>query len=116
MLIQTNTFLVKWLRRLSQFKFFYNDWLDFDGMLNNTGRDHIVNLDTDFFKSLKFDTETLKQYRIDAATLCAETLGSKPAICFSGGADSQARYRQKSPHLASDYYGRHESMTRVVDL
>ena len=90
MLIRTNTFLVKWLRRLSQFKFFYNDWLDFDGMLNNTGRDHIVYLDTDFFKSLKFDTESLRQYRIDAATLCAETLGSKPAICFSGGADSQA--------------------------
>lgn len=87
---QTNTFLVKWLRKLSHFKFFHNDWLDYQGFINSNGQNHKVNLSTDFFKSLKFDSESLKQYRIDAATLCAETLGSKPALCFSGGADSQA--------------------------
>jgi len=83
-------FLVRWLRRLSQFKFFYNDWLNYNGMLHNTGMDHIVNLDVEFFKSLKFDSESLRQYRIDAAKYCAETLGDNPALCFSGGADSQA--------------------------
>lgn len=82
--------MVKWLRRLSQFKFFCNDWLNYDGMLHCTGVDHIVNLDTEFFESLKFDNESLRQYRIDAARLCAETLGDKPALCFSGGLDSQA--------------------------
>jgi deoxycytidylate deaminase len=46
--------------------------------------------DIDFFENLKFDAQSLKQYRIDAARLCAETLGDKPALCLSGGIDSQA--------------------------
>lgn len=75
---------------MSHFKPFYNDWLDYDGMLHNTGRDHNVNLSVDFFKNLKFDNQSLKQYRIDAAKLCADTLGDRPALCLSGGADSQA--------------------------
>lgn len=69
---------------------FYNNWLDYDGMLHNTGRNHNVNLSVDFFENLKFDAQTLTQYRIDAARLCAETLGENPALCLSGGIDSQA--------------------------
>lgn len=75
---------------MSHFKAFYNDWLDCSGMINEDGRDHIVNLPPEFFTNLKFDTESLRQYRIDAALRCAETLGEKPALCLSGGVDSQA--------------------------
>lgn len=74
---------------MSHFKAFYNDWLDYTGMLNGTGKDYIVNLDPNFFYNLKFDSESLKQYRIDAALRCIETLGGNPALCFSGGIDSQ---------------------------
>lgn len=75
---------------MSHFKAFYNDWLDCSGMINEDGRDHVVNLSPEFFTNLKFDSESLRQYRIDAAVRCAETLGSKPALCLSGGIDSQA--------------------------
>lgn len=75
---------------MSQFKAFYNDWLDCSGMINETGAHHIVNLDAEFFNHLKFDNDSLKQYRIDAAIKCSETLGMKPALCLSGGIDSQA--------------------------
>lgn len=75
---------------MSQFKAFYNDWLDCSGMINETGKPHIVNLEPTFFNELKFDSDSLKQYRIDAAIKCSETLGNKPALCLSGGIDSQA--------------------------
>lgn len=75
---------------MSHFKAFYNDWLDCSGLVNGTGVDHIVNLEPEFFTKLKFDSESLKQYRIDAAIKCSETLGDNPALCFSGGIDSQA--------------------------
>lgn len=75
---------------MSVFKAFYNDWLDCSGMINETGVHHKVNLSTEFFTNLKFDSESVRQYRIDAAIRCAETLGEKPALCFSGGIDSQA--------------------------
>lgn len=75
---------------MSHFKAFYNDWLDCSGMINEDGRDHVVNLSPEFFTSLKFDNESLRQYRIDAAIRCAETLGNKPALCLSGGVDSQS--------------------------
>lgn len=75
---------------MSPFKAFYNDWLDCSGMINETGEPHKVNLSTEFFTNLKFDSESVRQYRIDAAIRCAETLGEKPALCFSGGIDSQA--------------------------
>ncbi len=75
---------------MSHSNLFHNNWLDYDGMKFNTGRDHNVNLSIDFFENLKFDTQSLKQYRIDAAKLCAETLGENPALCLSGGIDSQA--------------------------
>jgi hypothetical protein len=80
----------KWLKKLLPFKSFYNDWLDISGMVNASGVDHKVNLDVSFFESLKFDNDSLKSYRIDAAKLCSQMLGSKPALCLSGGVDSQA--------------------------
>ena len=81
--------LIKWLKKLSHFKAFYNDWLDYTGMINETGKDYIVNLSPEFFYNLKFDSKSLEKYRIDAALKCAETLGDNPALCFSGGIDSQ---------------------------
>lgn len=72
------------------FKAFYNDWLDCSGYINETGEDHRLNLSVDFFENLRFDSDSLKQYRIEAAARCAETLGERPALCLSGGIDSQA--------------------------
>jgi len=85
-----NTFYLRWLKKLLPFKAFYNDWLDCSGMINETGEDHTLNLPIDFFTNLKFDNISLRQYRIDAAIHCAEALGNKPALCLSGGIDSQA--------------------------
>lgn len=85
---------------MSQFKFFHDDWLDFTELFpdnpNFSYRDLPprvnlkINLDTEFFRNLRFDDASLKKYRIDSAVHCAETLGRKPALCFSGGIDSQA--------------------------
>ena len=75
---------------MSHFKAFYNDWLDCSGLINSTGENCRVNLDPKFFADLKFDNDSLKKYRIDAAIKCAETLGNNPVLCFSGGVDSQA--------------------------
>jgi hypothetical protein len=76
---------------LSQFEFFHDDWLDLSDMFRN-GPGVInfpVNLGINFFKSLKLDDESVKNYRIDAAKLTAESMGDRIALCFSGGADSQ---------------------------
>lgn len=59
-------------------------------MISENGTNHKLNLDPSFFHHLNFDDGSLKQYRIDAAERCADTLGAKPALCFSGGIDSQA--------------------------
>lgn len=59
-------------------------------MIAENGKANIVNLDKEFFNNLKFDATSLKQYRIDAAIKCSETLGDNPALCLSGGIDSQA--------------------------
>ena len=78
---------------MSQYKTipFYNDWLDVSGMAAGNGKDHAVNLKPEFFEKLDpFNDKKLKQWRIDAATRCAESLGPFPALCFSGGIDSQA--------------------------
>lgn len=83
-------FYLRWLRKLLPFESFYNDWLDISGMIKANGKDHIVNLDPNFFQTLKFDDTSLKEYRIESATSCSEMLGNKPALCFSGGVDSQA--------------------------
>ena len=61
------------------------------GMKAGNGIDHTMNLDVDFFEKLTpFNDAKLKQWRIEAAQRCAETLGPFPALCFSGGVDSQA--------------------------
>jgi hypothetical protein len=87
---------------LSQFEFYYNDWIDVNPFIQLDGkfkgnwveRCHVnINLDTNFFKELCIDDEHLKTYRIDAALKCYEKLGSKPALCFSGGIDSQATWQ-----------------------
>jgi hypothetical protein len=52
--------------------------------------DYTINLPTNFFSDLKFDTDSLLQYRINAAVSAASVLGSNPVLCFSGGIDSQA--------------------------
>jgi hypothetical protein len=76
---------------LSQYKAFYNDWIDISGMADQTGKDHTVNLNKEFFDKLDpFTDKKNKKYRVDAAKRCAETLGEYPALCFSGGVDSQA--------------------------
>ena len=78
---------------MSQYKTipFYNDWLDVSGMAAGNGKDHAVNLKPEFFEKLDpFNDKKLKQWRIEAATRCAESLGPFPALCFSGGIDSQA--------------------------
>lgn len=49
-----------------------------------------VNLEDSFFNNLRFDTDSLKLYRIEAATHTAEKLGDNPALCLSGGIDSQS--------------------------
>jgi hypothetical protein len=49
-----------------------------------------MNIGMEFFENLKFDNDSLKRYRLESAHKCAETLGDKPALCLSGGIDSQA--------------------------
>jgi len=73
-----------------EFKPFYNDWLDCSGMIAENGEPNKVNLDKTFFNNLKFDKESLSKYRINAAVECSKTLGNSPALCLSGGIDSQA--------------------------
>ncbi len=79
---------------MSQFSFFYNDWLNFEPCLLPTKGDTTtflpVNLEKDFFTNLECDKHSIKKYRIKAAQLCAEMLGDNIALCFSGGIDSQA--------------------------
>jgi hypothetical protein len=76
---------------LSQFKAYYNDWLDVSGLKSGNGKNHKVNLDPEFFNNLApFSDAKKKRWRIEAAKRCAETLGQFPALCFSGGIDSQA--------------------------
>jgi hypothetical protein len=81
---------------LSHLNFFYNDWLSHEPLTDVTlykSADDVnlpINLDVDFFKNLKFDSKSLKEYRIGAALECAKTLGDNPALCISGGIDSQA--------------------------
>ena len=77
---------------MQQFKSFRNDWLDCSNLFNPINNTHelAVNLPVSFFESLKFDPDSLKEYRVNAALNCAATLGENPALCLSGGVDSQA--------------------------
>lgn len=76
------------------FKPYYNDWLDITSLFSDNADSKFnllkVNLDINFFKNLRFDKDSLKSYRINAALKSSEVLGNKPALCFSGGVDSQA--------------------------
>lgn len=75
-----------------QFKPFKEDWLTHTDILNSYAKEieYSMNLDSEFFSSLRFDSISLKQYRINAAKSAASNLGNNPVLCFSGGADSQA--------------------------
>ena len=77
------------------YKSFYNDWVDISNLFKKEPYqryyDHlIVHLDTNFFQNLKFDCDTIRNYRIDCAIKSSQILGHKPALCLSGGIDSQA--------------------------
>ena len=78
---------------MSQYKSvpFYNNWLDMFGMTAGNGQNHKMNVSTKLIRDLEnINDEKLKKWRIDAAKRCHETLGPFPALCFSGGIDSQA--------------------------
>ena len=75
---------------MSQFKFFYDNWLKVDDLFEVPDPKLNVNLSVEFFKNLKFDEQSLKSYRIEAAQESCKMLGPKPALCLSGGIDSQA--------------------------
>lgn len=73
------------------FDFFHKDWLDYSDFFNeNSHAKFSCNLDLDFFYRLDFSKTSLKKYRIDAAINIYHTLGDNPALCLSGGVDSQA--------------------------
>lgn len=77
---------------MSQFKFFHDDWLDCSSLFNSSPREYDdlhVSLPLDFFTSLKFDKDAIKQYRIEAAQHLKNSIGNKISLCFSGGIDSQ---------------------------
>lgn len=73
-----------------QFKPFYNDWLDCSELFDYSKKPILqVDLPQDFFKNLKFDKDSIRSYRMNAARRTAESLGDNPALCLSGGIDSQ---------------------------
>jgi hypothetical protein len=71
---------------------FKDNWITFTDLTSK----HIleinfdINLPNHFFEGLKFDSDSLLKYRVEAATSSAKILGHKPVLCFSGGIDSQA--------------------------
>jgi len=80
---------------LYQDNFFYNNWLDYEPLFQTNKNSSnftelTVNLDRNFFENLKFDKQSLTEYKIEAAIYCQKTLGDNPALCISGGIDSQA--------------------------
>lgn len=75
-----------------RFKYFYDDWLEVTNFANEESDLH-VRLTANFLDSLKFDTDSLKMYRVDAAKNLMPMLGDKPALCMSGGIDSQATWQ-----------------------
>lgn len=79
---------------MSQFNFFNDDWLDYTPSLNSKKGEYVTYLPTklpkNFFQNLRLDRDSINNYKKRAAELTAEQCGSNPAICFSGGIDSQA--------------------------
>jgi hypothetical protein len=77
---------------LLRFEYYYNNWLDIIPYTKDEAN-LTTNLTVDFFRSLKFDSDTLKTYRKNAVNRLLPMLGDKPALCFSGGIDSQATWQ-----------------------
>lgn len=75
-----------------RFEYYHDNWLDVSNFVNDDPKLKI-NLQTEFFDSIRLDTESLKEYRISAARKLLPSLGDKPALCFSGGIDSQATWQ-----------------------
>ena len=74
-----------------QFEPFKNSWLQYSDLFNAAFPIACTaDLSTDFFKALKFDQDSLRSYRIEAARSVAKQLGERPVLCLSGGIDSQA--------------------------
>lgn len=75
-----------------QFESFRYNWLQYSDLFDKFAStiDYTMNLDESFFNELRFDTESLKNYRIDAARSAHSQLGNNPVLCLSGGIDSQA--------------------------
>ena len=71
---------------------FKDNWLTFTDITDkqSLGVDYTTHLSNSFFEELKFDTDSLKEYRIDTARAAAKSLGDNPVLCLSGGIDSQA--------------------------
>lgn len=93
---------------MSQFKFFHDDWLDCSDLFLEQYResnDLRVDLDLDFFENLSLEPEALRSYRIEAAELTAKSIGSKIALCMSGGVDSQCMVQSfKDANIDCDVY------------
>lgn len=93
-----------------QFKPVYNDWLNIYPIFEKANAlrfyDYLdVNLDIKFFQSLQFDYDSLQDYRKEAAIEASKMLGDRPALCFSGGVDSQYMlYAWKEARLQFDTY------------
>lgn len=72
------------------FNFFYDNWLNYSNLLDfKKSLQFEINLSIDFFRTLKFDKTSVHNYIIEGAIECAKTLGDNPALCLSGGLDSQ---------------------------
>lgn len=71
---------------------FKNNWTTYDDNFNALTKiiQYKVDLPLEFFQTLKFDPDSLKQYRVNAALETAKDCGDKPVLCLSGGIDSQA--------------------------
>lgn len=75
-----------------RFEAFYKHWCTYELTTHRTGPElwFNVELGSDFFNRLKFTPSNLKKYRIQAARRASKMLGERPALCLSGGVDSQA--------------------------
>ena len=71
--------------------FFDRDWLNYKPLFTEIENVKLnINLSLDFFQQLRLDNDSILQYRINAVNKLCESLGDNPALCISGGVDSQA--------------------------
>lgn len=78
---------------MSLINYFDRSWLDYSPLfVDNLPLSYNlnVNLTKEFFVNLKLDPASCKEYKIQAAIKCIESLGENIALCISGGVDSQA--------------------------